>query len=173
VSPVSFFNLKCVKMTTTKQKQALAVALATALAIPAEGLRRLAYYDPPGVLSVCYGSTTAVEKNHLYSLEECGRRLNEDMLNAVSQVDKCVPGLPAEVLAAFSDAVYNMGPKIVCDTKNSTAARLLKMGNFKAACEQLVNWDKARVLGMLVALPGLTKRREAERVLCLQGVDHV
>ena len=34
-----------------------ALALAVALAVPAEGLRQYAYYDPPGILTVCYGTT--------------------------------------------------------------------------------------------------------------------
>ena len=35
----------------------LAVAAATAIAIPAEGLRQYAYRDPVGILTTCYGST--------------------------------------------------------------------------------------------------------------------
>lgn len=160
-------------MATTKQKTAAAAAIATALAIPAEGLRRVAYYDPPGILTVCYGSTTNVEKGRVYTLEECKQRLDQDMLKAVEQVNQCAPNLTIETLAAFSDAAYNLGPKIACDTKNSTAARMLAMGEVKLACEQLPRWDKARIAGVLVALPGLTKRRAAERELCLQGVPNV
>lgn len=160
-------------MATTKQKTAAAAAIATALAIPAEGLRRVAYYDPPGILTVCYGSTTNVEKGRVYTLEECKQRLDQDMLKAVEQVNHCAPNLPVETLAAFSDAAYNIGPKIACDTKNSTAARLLAAGEVKLACDQLTKWDKARIAGVLVALPGLTKRRAAERELCLKGVPNV
>lgn len=160
-------------MATTKQKTAAAAAIATALAIPAEGLRRVAYYDPPGILTVCYGSTTNVEKGRVYSLNECKQRLDQDMLQAVEQVNQCAPNLPVETLAAFADAAYNIGPKIACDTKNSTAARMLAMGEVKLACDQLPRWDKARIAGVLVALPGLTKRRAAERELCLKGVPNV
>lgn len=150
-------------------KRVAALAIATALAIPAEGLRQYAYYDPPGILTVCYGSTTNVIKGVKYSLDECKARLNADMLKAVGMVDKCVPGLPVNVLAAFADAVYNMGPTIACNTKQSTAARHLKAGRIEAACNQLPRWDKARVGGVMVSLPGLTKRRTAERELCLKG----
>ncbi|HEY8606767.1 MAG TPA: hypothetical protein VIM12_06620 [Noviherbaspirillum sp.] len=48
-----------------------------------------------------------------------------------------VPGLPVNVLAAFSDAVYNMGPTIACNTGASTAA-----------CNQLPRWGEARVGGV-------------------------
>jgi GH24 family phage-related lysozyme (muramidase) len=91
------------------------------------------------------------------------------MRKAVAEVEQCAPGLPVEVLAAFSDAAYNLGGKIACDTNNSTAARYLRDGKLIEACNQLPRWDKAKVGGALVALPGLTKRRHAELDLCLKG----
>jgi lysozyme len=154
-------------MTPRSKRLSVAAALATAIAIPAEGLRQFAYYDPPGILTVCYGSTTNVVAGKKYSLDECRQRLDDDMLDAVEAVERCVPGLPPHVLAAFSDAAYNIGPAIACDKKRSTAARLLAAGEIEAACNQLPRWDKARVAGQMVALPGLTKRREKERQLCL------
>ena len=93
-------------------KVGLAVALATAIAIPAEGLRRIAYYDPPGILTVCYGSTSGVIAGKRYTMDECKARLDKDMLHAVEQVDRCAPNAPPNVLAAFGDAAYNMGPRI-------------------------------------------------------------
>ncbi len=142
---------------------ALAVAAASVIAVPAEGLRRYAYYDPPGILTVCYGSTTDVQKGKKYSLEECKVRLDKDMLAAVNQVERCHPGLPANVLAAFGDAVYNLGPTVAC---NSTASRMLAAGDIVGACNQLPRWNKAKVMGTYVELPGLTKRRAKERDLC-------
>lgn len=147
-----------------------AIAAATVIAVPAEGLRRYAYLDPPGVLTVCFGSTTDVQRGKEYSLEECKERLEVDMLKAVSTVEGCRPGLPEPVLAAFSDAVFNMGPTIACDTKRSTAARLLAAGKYREACDQLPRWNTARVAGQPVVLPGLVKRRARERELCLTGV---
>lgn len=150
-------------------RRAAAALAACAIAIPAEGLRQYAYYDPPGILTVCYGHTGAdVQPGRRYSLDECRSLLDRDMLAAVTAVDTCRPGLPPSVLAAFSDAAFNLGPSVACDSSRSTAARLLAAGDYRAACEQLPRWDKARVAGVLVALPGLTKRRAAERALCLQ-----
>ena len=154
---------------TDKQKRiSSAVAIATALAIPMEGLRQYAYYDPPGVLTVCYGSTTDVVKGKKYSLEECKQRLDDDMLNAILAVERCVPGLPDNVLAAFGDAVYNIGPRVACDKQRSTAARKLASGDIEGACKELPKWNKARVGGVMVALPGLTKRRNLEMTICLE-----
>lgn len=155
-------------MATSPKQRAIAVALATALAIPMEGLRQHAYYDPPGILTVCYGHTGSdVDKKREYSLAECKALLGNDMQYAVALVERCMPGLPDRVLAAFSDATYNMGPTIACDRYNSTAARLLYAGDLAGACNQLPRWDKARIAGVMVSLPGLTKRRAKERDLCL------
>ena len=151
------------------KRLAAAAALATAIAIPAEGLRQYAYYDPPGILTVCYGSTVDVEKGRKYSLAECRARLDADMATAVRTVEACQPGLPENVLAAFADAVYNMGPTIACDPQRSTAARHLARDEYREACEQLPRWNKARVAGVAVELPGLTKRRQKEMDLCLSG----
>lgn len=156
-------------------RYAAIAAIAVALAAPMEGLRQYAYYDPPGVLTVCYGHTGSdVRKGVLYSKAECERLLGADMLAAVEQVEACVPGLPWKTAAAWADAVFNLGPKIVCDTRpppmGATAARLLYEGRYREACEQLPRWNKARVGGKMVELPGLTKRRALERDLCLEGL---
>ena len=148
-----------------KAKRLAAVtAIATALAVPAEGLRQFAYYDPPGILTVCYGHTGDVVKGKKYSLEECKGLLNEDMLEAVNAVEACHPRLPVNVHAAFADAAYNLGPRVACE---STASRYLASGNYEAACRELPKWNKARVAGVLVPLPGLTKRRNTEMTVCL------
>lgn len=154
------------------KKVGIAATIAAAIAAPAEGIRYVAYYDPPGILTVCRGHTGPdIDKNKKYSLAECDALMTADMKKAVDQVDKCHPNLPVEVLAAFSDAAYNIGPMIACDASKSTAARYLYSGQLIAACNQLPRWDKAKIGGVMVSLPGLTKRREQERLLCLQGAS--
>lgn len=156
---------------TRTQRLGTAALIATTLAIPAEGIRQWAYSDPVGVLTVCYGSTTEVVPGKRYSLAECRQRLDADMMQAVEEVEACVPNLPPAVLAAFADAAYNIGSHIACDPSRSTAARFLKQGLLYAACQQLPKWDKANVGGVMVSLPGLTKRREYEMAICLSGVQ--
>ena len=139
-------------------------AAAASLAAGFEGLRQYAYYDPrPGdaILTVCYGSTTQVEKGKKYSLAECKQRLETDMAEAIAAVERCHPNLPDNVLIAFSDAVYNIGPKVAC---NSTASKYLAQGNYEAACKELPKWNKSNG----VVLPGLTRRRNAEMAICLE-----
>ncbi len=151
-------------MTPRNNRIAAVAALATAIAIPAEGLRQFAYYDPPGILTVCYGHTGNVVTGKTYSLDECKALLTEDMAKAVAQVEACHPGLPVQIHAAFADAAFNLGPKVACD---STASRYLASGKYIEACNELPRWNKARVAGVLVPLPGLTKRRAKEMELCL------
>lgn len=148
------------------KKTAAAIGLATLIAVPFEGLREKAYYDPPGILTVCYGSTTNVVKGKTYTLRECKDRLDADMLKAVQAVERFAPAAPTNVTAAFGDAVYNLGPGHILGPK-STAAGLLKAKKWSSACNELPKWNKARVLGISVALPGLTSRRAAERDVCL------
>lgn len=149
-------------------RKGTALLIAIAIAAPAEGLRQKAYHDPVGILTVCGGHTGKdIDANKTYSLDECKALMSADMLSAIEQVEACVPGLQANVLAAFSDAVFNMGSKIACDKKNSTAARLLATGNYADACRQLPRWNKAFYFGVQVELPGLTKRRAKEMAVCL------
>lgn len=149
---------------TNNQRIAIATALATALAIPAEGLRRMAYRDSVGILTVCYGHTGNVRTGKSYSLAECKALLTEDMNKAIAQVEKCHPGLPENVLSAFSDAVFNLGPAVAC---NSTASKMLSAGDIAGACKQLPRWSYAKVAGVNVQLPGLVIRRNDEMKLCL------
>lgn len=146
------------------KRYAMVAAAAASLAAGFEGLRQYAYYDPrPGdaILTVCYGSTTQVEKGKKYSLAECKARLDADMAEAISAVERCHPNLPDNVLIAFADAVYNIGPKVAC---NSTASKYLSTGNYEAACKELPKWNKSNG----VVLPGLTRRRNAEMAICLE-----
>ena len=158
-------------MNPDKRNKSAIVAIAVSIAIPAEGLRHYAYYDPPGVLTVCYGSTNNVVKNRYYTMDECKARLSSEMLEAVETVERCRPGLPDGVAASFADAVFNSGPKIVCNTKSSTAARMLAAGDLDGACRQHPRWNKANVAGVFVALPGLTKRTKLRESICLAGIS--
>lgn len=145
------------------KRYAAILGAAAALAAGFEGLRQYAYYDPrPGdaILTVCYGSTTDVQKGKKYSIEECKQRLADDMLDAVRAVERCHPNLPDNVLIAFADAVYNIGPRVAC---SSTASKYLSQGNYDAACRELPKWNKSNG----VVLPGLTRRRKAEMDICL------
>lgn len=141
-------------------------------ALPAkEGVRYVAYSDPVGVPTLCMGHTKGVKLGMTATHEQCLAWAGQDVMAALNDVRRCHPELAftPEQLAAFTDGVFNLGPKLVCDTKNSTMARLLKAGDIEAACREFPKWNKGRVLGVLVALPGLTKRRAHNMAQCLEG----
>ncbi len=147
---------------------ALGLGSAVALVGSFEGLRHVAYLDPVGIPTACYGHTAGVELGQTYTTAQCEELLGEEFWGAVMTVHRCVPvPLAPHELGALASAVYNLGPRLVCDTGSSTAARMLNAGDVAGACNQLPRWDKARVGGVLVPLPGLTRRREAERRMCL------
>ena len=159
-------------MNDTQKRIAGALSIAVALAIPAEGLRQYAYDDTGGILTVCRGHTGAdIHKGAFYSLEQCDEFMNEDMRKAVLIVERCVPGLPATVLGAFADIVYNEGPTVACSPSKSHAARYLASHQLDLACKELPKWNRARVGNSLIVLPGLTKRRNAEMQQCLEGIS--
>lgn len=153
---------------TKAKKTGVAVALACCLAAPFEGMRNWAYRDPVGIPTACFGTTKGVKLGQHYTNEQCNGLLNKEMAQAVETVVRCVPGdLTINQIAAFGSGVYNIGEKLVCDQKNSTVARLLAAGKVVEACQQLLLWNKATKAGVLIALPGLTRRRTAEMDLCL------
>lgn len=147
---------------------ARALVIALALVASFEGLRLAAYIDPVGIPTACFGTTAGVQLGQTYTLEQCRELLGEELQDALDIVDRCAGStvLTENQRAAFGSAVYNLGPRVVCGP-GSTLAVYLRAGRVAEACHQLVRWDKARVAGQLVALPGLTRRRAAERDLCL------
>jgi lysozyme len=153
---------------TSAQRKAAALAIATALAIPAEGIFTRWYFDPVGIATVCVGHTKNVDKSKVYTVAECKALLNKEMGDVLSRVDTCRPGLPINVLAAFADLSYNVGQHVVCDETKSTAARMLSSGDYDGACKQILKWTKAKVMGVYTDLPGLVKRRQMEYDICRQ-----
>ena len=65
---------------------------------------------------------------------------------------------------ALMALVFNIGAG---NLAASTLLRKVNAGDFAGAAEQFLVWDKARVNGLLQPLPGLTRRRRAERALFL------
>lgn len=157
--------------TQTNRRRAGAVAAVIALAAPCEGVRQVAYRDPVGLPTACMGHTgPEVKVGQVFSVAECRRLADLDASKAVDIVERCAPGAPDSVVIAFSDAAFNLGRAIACDPKRSTAARLLIAHDWRGACNQLPRWDRATVAGVMVSLPGLTKRRALERDVCLSGL---
>jgi len=140
---------------------ATGIGAAVPLVATFEGLRQRAYLDPVGIPTACFGATKGVRLGQVYTREQCDNLLARDLLEANAGVDACVrvPLTEGQRTALVSFA-YNVGRGNLC---GSTLARKLNAGDYVGACNELPRWVYAK--GM--KLPGLVKRREQERALCL------
>lgn len=140
---------------------AAVLALAGTLVAKYEGRRYFAYRDVVGVLTVCDGHTGAgVIEGKAYTDAECDAFRDADLRIANASVKRCLPmPMLRQIDAALTDAVFNLGPRVVC---KSTLQKKALANDWPGACEELARWDKAggRVLR------GLTRRRTDDRGMC-------
>lgn len=139
-----------------------------------EGFRARPYRDAVGVLTIGYGETEGVTATsgpwtRIYALERLKRRIDRDYLRPVLDLADCVGlHLRQNEADALASLVYNLGPGVLNDGKTMGDA-LRSKDRARIAAAFLV-YDKARKPnGEIVALPGLTRRRKAERALFLKG----
>lgn len=139
-------------------------ALAIALVAGAEGLRTVAYRDPVGIPTICFGETRGVKIGDTATAADCRRMLADRLREFSREVDACLKArVPDETYVAFLSFAYNVGSAAFC---RSTLARKANAGDLVGACDELPRWVYARG----IRLPGLVKRRQEERALCLRGV---
>ncbi|AQV94741.1 lysozyme [Cupriavidus necator] len=144
---------------------AAGIAASVPLVVGFEGLRQKAYLDPVGIPTACFGTTAGVRMGQTYSVEQCENLLAAELLQANSAVSRCVAvPLNPNQRTAYTSFVYNVGPQNFC---GSTLVRKLNAGDYAGACNELPRWRYAKG----VPLPGLAKRRAAERELCLAAVS--
>lgn len=147
------------------RKSATVAAVAVALVAGFEGLRTVAYLDPINVPTLCFGETRGVKLGDVATAEECRAMLGNRLAEFSAGVDRCLTRpVPDPSYVAFLSFAYNVGTGAFC---GSTLLRKANAGDLRGACDELLRWDRARG----VRLPGLTKRRQEERALCLQGVS--
>ena len=144
---------------------AAAAALLLAFTPAQEGRVLTTYRDLGGVLTYCDGATENAMWGATYTPAQCNAQLDRDLERHAAGIARC---LPMELLTdgqrvAFVDAAYNIGIAAFC---GSSMARRARAGDMAGACDALLMWNK--VGGREVA--GLTKRRQRERALCMQGL---
>ena len=131
-----------------------------------EGLRLKAYPDPatggePWTIGV--GHTGGVKPGDTCTEAEAMAWLREDCAEAEAAVDRYID---VEINQNQRDAlisfIFNLGAG---NFKSSTLLNLVNAGNFQAAAQQFLRWNKAA--GKVMA--GLTHRRIAEADLFLEA----
>lgn len=126
-----------------------------------EGYIPQTYADPVGIPTICFGHTGAdVTPGRKASREECEAILKQDLGSAVESVYRCIGSpMKAHQLAAMVSFTFNVGEGSLC---RSTLARKANYGDWAGACAELTKWKYAKG----IELPGLVKRRAAERAIC-------
>jgi lysozyme len=99
------------------------------------------------------------------TLEQAEALLRADLVSRTADVLRLasVP-LTDNQFGAIMSFVFNCG---AANFAGSTLLKLLNAGNPTGAADQFLVWNKGRQNGVLVELPGLTRRRRAERALFL------
>jgi lysozyme len=131
-----------------------------------EGLRTVAYLDPVGIPTVCFGETKGVKLGDRYTKEECKDMLKESLVEHERGMRKCLgrpDDIPDLTYGAFLSFTYNVGVGAFC---KSTMVRKANAGDLVGACNELPRWTKAKG----ITLPGLVTRREEEKQMCLAGL---
>ena len=142
---------------------------ATALAVPLvmlyEGYVPWVHRDPIGRLAACYGhDDQTMTPGKRFTAAECQAMLDQDLLKHAQALDCIKHPLTDGQKAAFVSFAFNVGNKALCD---STLARKANAGDMAGACAELSRWTRAGGR----ELPGLVKRRAAERELCERGLQ--
>lgn len=154
-----------------------AIELAEKLAAPFEGLHRIGkdgmiypYHDPVGYPTIGYGHLLsrvrweALSKYPAISKDEALALLRADIGKAARSVMRLIKSpLTENQFAALIDFTFNVGAG---NLEISTLRRLVNRQEYEAAAEQFSRW----VYAAGVKLPGLVRRRAAERSLFLADV---
>lgn len=126
-----------------------------------EGLRLAKYLDAVGKWTIGYGHLILPNENYdqPISLDVANALLRADLKRTEEGVRNSVTvAINQNQFDALVSFAFNLG---VGNLKSSTLLRLLNEGNIFAAADQFLRWNKAGGR----ELPGLTRRRRAERDL--------
>lgn len=128
-----------------------------------EGVVQTAYLDPVGIPTICAGHTEGVFLGQQRTLKECEAMLKEDVSYAGKAIARCTKvDLTQEQYDALTSFVFNVGGSAYC---TSTLVRKLNAGDCFGSASQFDRWVYAKGR----KLPGLIKRRAAERALFETG----
>jgi lysozyme len=123
-----------------------------------------------GTLTIGYGHTKTVRPGQRISEAEAERLLREDLRPAEQAVEACmqVPLTDGQHAALVSFA-YNLGTSTRPGSPLASIAQTLNKGDYAGAIARMQLYNKQRVNGRLVLVPGLVNRRAAEAGLWATG----
>jgi GH24 family phage-related lysozyme (muramidase) len=161
------------------QPPAAVVIAVDSLIKPWEGLVLKSHWDQFGkIYDICYGETRIngkpVQPGMSFTPQQCEQmlmtRVQRDYYGPLTRCIANFEKKPVSVQASAISGAYNFGVEGMC---NSTAARYIRVGKYREACEAQTAWNRAG--GQVVN--GLVKRREmgdAQRIgeaeLCVSGL---
>lgn len=128
-----------------------------------EGYSPFIYDDVAGKKTVGFGHLLKPGEHFDEPLlpDEAAKLLDDDLSATVAGVNRLVKVKLRQGQAdALIDFSFNLGTGAL---QKSTLLRRVNAGEHDQAAEQFGRWDKAVVGGHLRPVPGLTRRREAER----------
>jgi lysozyme len=126
-----------------------------------EGCKLKAYLCPAQIWTIGYGSTHNVYEGLTISQIEANRRLQRDIEAIEAGISRFIKvDVNPNQYSACVSLAFNIG---VGAFRNSTLLKMINAGELAKAAEQFLVWKYAG--GKI--LPGLVKRREAERELFL------
>jgi len=147
-----------------------------------EGFSSAPYIDMVGVNTIGYGNTyypdrRKVKMTDKHLTEPQAEQLAMDIINldfapAVNRIfkDEIASGkLNQNMFDALVSLAYNIGTSALANSNSVTGN--IKKGNYKAAADGFLLWNKGRVNGKLKVIDGLTRRRNDEREMFLSEVD--
>lgn len=134
-----------------------------------EGFRSYAYIDTSGLPVIGYGQSKingrAVRMGQYITRAQADVALEREVYHIQKLVLANVKvKLTPHQLGALTSLVYNAGTRVI---KRSTLSRKLNAGDYAGAAREFTRWNKANQGGRLVAMPGLTRRRVAEKNMFL------
>lgn len=128
-----------------------------------EGLRLKAYQCRAGRWTIGYGHTHNINMGDLITKEQAEAFLHEDIaqVTALLNAQIKVP-LTQNQYDAICSLVFNIG---MTAFTTSTLLKKLNVGDYLGAASEFMKWNKATINGKRTLLPGLIKRRQAEKAL--------
>lgn len=137
-----------------------------------EGLATTAYVCPVGVLTIGYGHTKGVQKGDKITEKAATNLLRNDLkalsIHLVRSLNACEIEITQDQFDALCSFAFNVGINALI---NSTLWSLLRQNKFRQAADEFLKWNKGTIDGRKVEIKGLTRRREAERKLFLNGTS--